>query len=140
MLRLRTILTALAVLTLSTTTLLAQVRMRTGNWENTATSHGRTATRSHCLKPADAAASNGSPAIVRAETEKALSKVGCKLKDFRLDDNTLTETMVCRSFTTLQETKFHGGDSFETMTTHLAEGVQVAKMKGRRIGDCKAGE
>ena len=124
------------------TTLHAQERMRTGMWEDTVTSSGRTSTRSHCFKPADAAKSNGSPAVVRAETEKALSKDGaCTLKDFKLEGNSLTLTMVCGSSTIMQETKFHGGDSFETTTTHTDGGVsKVMEIKGRRTGDCESGE
>jgi len=124
------------------TTLRAQERMRTGMWEDTVTSSGRSSTRSHCFKPADAAKSNGAPAVVRAETEKALSKDGnCTLKDFKLDENNLTLTMVCGSSTILQETKFRGGDSFETTTTYTDGGVsRVMQVKGRRTGDCKAGD
>jgi len=125
----------------ATATLHAQERMRTGMWENTVTGSGQTATRSHCFKPADAALSNGSPAAVRAETEKALSKSRCTLKDFKLESNTMTQTMVCGSITILQETKFHGGDSFETTMTNTEGGVtKVTQIKGRRTGDCKAGE
>jgi hypothetical protein len=125
----------------ATTTLQAQERMRTGMWENTVTGSGQTATRSHCFKPADAALSNGSPAVVRAETEKALAKSGCTLKDFKLDSNNLTLTMTCGKDVTLQETSFHGGDSFETTMTSKGEGAtRVMQVKGRRTGDCKAGE
>jgi Protein of unknown function (DUF3617) len=124
------------------TILHAQERMRTGMWEDTVTASGRTATRSHCFKPADAALSNGTSAAVRAESEKALAKNGgCTLKDFKLDGNTLTQTMVCGKSTILQETRFHGGDSFETTMTYNEGGVtRVSQIKGRRIGDCKAGE
>jgi hypothetical protein len=126
----------------ATAALHAQERMRTGMWENTVTAaSGQTATRSHCFKPADAAVSNGSPAAVRAETEKAVSKSGCTLKDFKLENNALTQTMVCGSSTILQETRFHGGDSFETTMTSTDGGVtKVSQIKGRRTGDCKAGE
>ena len=125
----------------ATATLHAQERMRTGMWENTVTGSGQTATRSHCFKPADAVMSNGSPAAVRAETEKALSKSRCTLKDFKLESNTMTQTMVCGNITILQETKFHGGDSFETTMTNTEGGVtKVTQIKGRRTGDCKAGE
>ena len=120
----------------------AQERMRTGMWENTVSSSGHTATRSHCFKAADAAKSNGPAAMVRAETEKAVATTGgCALKDFKLDSFTLTLTMVCGGSTILQETKVHGGDSFETTTT-TTDGslVRVSQIKGRRTGDCKAGE
>ena len=139
MIRLRTtVIPVVVYLTLSTaTTLRAQERMQTGTWENTVTAYGQTATRSHCFKPADAAMSNGSPAMVRAETEKALSKNGCTLKDFKLDANTLTQTMVCGKSTILQETKFHGGDSVETTMTYMEDGVtKVTQLKGRRTGAC----
>ena len=137
-----TIVPAVMCLTLSAaSTLHAQERMRTGMWENTVTAaSGQTATRSHCFKPADAAMSNGSPAAVRAETEKAISKTACTLKDFKLDGNALTETMVCGTTTILPQTTFHGGDSFETTMTNTEGGVtRVSRIRGRRTGDCKAG-
>ena len=139
MIRLRTtVIPALVFLTLSTTTTLhAQVRVRSGMWENTMTAFGKTVTRSECIKPAEAAMSNGSPAILRAETEKALSKSGCTLKNFKLDGNTLTYTMVCEESTVLLETKFHGGDSVETTMTFTVGGVtNVKQLKNRRTGDC----
>ena len=137
-----TIIPAVLCLTLSAATALhAQERMRPGIWENTVTAaSGQTATRSHCFKTADAAMSNGSPAAVRAETEKSISKSACTLKDFKLDSSTLTLTMVCGTTTILQETKFHGGDSFETTMTNTEGGVtKVSQIKGRRTADCKAG-
>ena len=121
----------------------AQERMRPGMWEDTVSGSGQTSTRSHCFKATDAAMSNGSAAVVRAETEKALSKNGaCTLKDFKLEGNTLALTMVCGSTTIVQETKFHGGESFETTMTHTDGGVsKVMQIKGRRTGECKtAGE
>ena len=123
------------------TTLHAQERMRTGMWENTVTAApGQSATHSSCFKPEDAAKSNGPSAAARAETEKAMSKSGCTLKDFNLDSNTLTLTMVCAGTAIHQETKFHGGDSFETTMTSTLGGVtKVSQIKGRRTGDCKAG-
>lgn len=125
------------------TTLGAQDRMRAGNWENTvAAADGQTATRSACLSAHDAALSNGSAAIIRAETEKAIAKSGrCKLKDFNIDDKSKVETIVCGADTIHNETTFHGGDSFETTTTRSSGGaVTVAHFKGRRTGECKSPE
>ncbi len=67
---------AVLCLTLSAATALhAQERMRTGMWEDTVTAaSGQSVTSSDCFKPEDAAKSNGSPAIVRAETEKAIKE------------------------------------------------------------------
>ncbi len=123
------------------TALHAQERMRTGMWESTVTAaSGQSATRSHCLKPEDAAKSNGSPAVVRAETEKAISKSACTLKDFHLDSNSLILTMVCTGTSIRQETKFYGGDRFETTTSNTIDGVtKVTQIKSRRTGDCKEG-
>jgi hypothetical protein len=137
-----TVVSAVMCLTLSAaTSVQAQERMRPGMWENTVTApSGQTATHSSCFKPSDAAMSNGSPAAVRTETEKAMSKSGCTLKDFKLDANTASLTLVCATTTILQETKFHGGDSFETTMTSQQGGVtKVSQIKGRRTGDCKAG-
>ena len=125
------------------TALRAQDRMRAGNWENTViAADGKTATRNACLSAHDAAMSNGSPEVIRAETEKAIAKSGqCKLKDFTLDSKSKTETLVCGEDSIHNETTFHGGDSFETTTTRTSGGVvTVAHFKGRRTGDCKAAE
>ena len=128
----------------SATTLLAEDRMRAGNWETTVIAgDGKTVTRNACLNAHDAAMSNGSPEVIRAETEKALAKSGgCKLKDFKIDAKSKADTMVCGSDTIHNETAFHGGDSFETTTTHTSGsgGVTVAHFKGRRTGDCKPTE
>jgi hypothetical protein len=126
----------------SVTVLHAQDRMRAGNWENTVIApNGQTATRNACMSAHDAAISNGSPEIIRAETEKAIAKSGCKLKDFNIDAKSKTETMVCGADSIHNETTFHGGDSFETTTTRTNGGaVTVAHFKGRRTGDCKAAE
>jgi len=49
--------------------------------------------------------------------------------------------MVCGKSTILQETRFHGGDSFETTITSTEGGVtKISQIKGRRMGDCKTGE
>lgn len=125
----------------ATTALHAQERMRTGMWESTVTApSGQSATHSSCFKPEDAAKSNGPAAAARAETEKSMSKSGCTLKDFNLDSNTMTLTMICAGNAIQQETKFHGGDSTETTMTSTLNGVtKVSQIKSRRTGDCKAG-
>jgi hypothetical protein len=138
-----TVISAVMYLTLNAATALhAQERMRAGNWENTVIASGQTMTKNACLNVHDAAMSGGSPAEIRAETEKALAKSGrCKLADFKMDGNSKTETIVCGADTIRNETTFHGGDSFDTTTTHSKGGVvTVAHFKGRRTGDCKREE
>ncbi len=136
-----TVLSAVMCLGLSAVTVLnAQERMRAGNWENTVIASGQTVTKSACLSAHDAAMSSGSPAVIREEIEKSLAKSRCKLADFKMDDNSKTETMVCGADTIRNETTFHGGDTFDTTSTHTNGGVvTVAHFKGRRTGDCKAG-
>ena len=137
MIRLRTIFCSLMFVALTTTTLHAQVRVRPGMWENTLTASGKTATTSLCMKPAEAARSNGSPAMVRAGTEKALAGTGCTLKNFKLEGNILAVTIVCAGSTVIQETKFQGSDSLEYTLTSTVGGVtNVKKVKKRRTGDC----
>lgn len=140
----RTALTTMLYLVLSTVPALhAQDRVRAGNWENTVTTaDGQTATRNACLNAQDAAMSNGSATVIRAEIEKALAKSGrCKLKDFAIDGNSKTETMVCGADSIHNETTFHGGDSYETTTTRTKGGVvTVTHFKAHRTGDCKAAD
>lgn len=139
----KTVLAAVIYLVFSAATAMhAQDRLRAGNWENTVTAaDGKTVTRNACMSAETAAKSNGSPAVIRAETEKAIAKIGsCRLKDFTLDSKSKTDTMVCGEDTIHNETTFHGGDSFETTTTRTHGGVvTVAHFKGRRTGDCKPG-
>lgn len=140
MIRLRTsAIPAVVYFALTTaTTLQAQERMRAGMWETTiSTSSGQSSTRSNCKKPAEVAVSNGSQAIARAETEKELLKSGCTLKDFKLDGDTINQTIVCQDSTTLFVTTFHGGDSFATKITNPERGpTGMVQIKGRRTGAC----
>ena len=119
------------------TTLHAQERARTGMWETAITDSGQTTTVSTCMKSADWALVNGSLAMARAETEKALSKSGCTVKDFKLDSSTVTQTVVCGSSTISTETKFLSRDSNDSKVTSMSGGVTaVSYTKSRRTGDC----
>ena len=118
-------------------TLHAQERVRAGMWENTIASSGQTTTASICMKSADWAMVNGSAAMARAETERTLSKSGCTLKDFKIDNSTVTQTIVCGSSTILTETKFLSRDSTESKVTSTGNGVPAVEyVKSRRTGDC----
>lgn len=118
-----------------------QVRMRAGLWENTVTSNGRTVTRNACITPDQEENSKGTVASMRAAIEKSLAKTGtCKLKEFNVMGTTRTEIMECGKTTIKNSTTFHG-DSFETTSTSTtADVVKSTLMKGRRTGDCPAGD
>lgn len=105
-----TILAVMCLALFAVTVSHAQERMRAGNWENTVTTaNGQTMTKNACMTAENAAMANGSPAAIRAETEKALAKSGrCKLTEFNIDVNGKTETMVCGEDTIHNESKFHG--------------------------------
>lgn len=118
-----------------------QVRMRAGLWENTVTSSGRTVTHNACITPAQEASSVGSVDSMREAIEKSLAKNGaCKLKEFTVTGTTRTELMACGKTTIKNVTTFQG-DAFETTSTSTtAEVVKSTLMKGRRLGDCPAGD
>ena len=119
------------------TTLHAQERARTGMWETAMTHSGQTTTVSTCMKSADWASVNGSPAMARAEAEKVLSKSGCTVKDFKIDSSTVTQTLLCKSGTISTETKFLSRDSNESKAASTSGGVTaVSYSKSRRTGDC----
>jgi hypothetical protein len=133
---------ALMVLLLATPVwLLAQVSMRAGLWENTVTARGQTVTHNACISAEQEQHSKESVASMRESIEKTLAKSGaCKLTEFTVQGNTRTEVMVCGKKTIKNSTIFHG-DSFETTGTETtAEGVKSSLMKGRRLGDCPAGD
>lgn len=139
MIRLRTtVIPVVVYFALTTATALhAQERARTGMWETAITDSGQTTTISTCMKSADWASVNGSPAMARAEAEKTLSKSGCTVKDFKIDNSTVTQAIVCGSGAMLLETKFLSRDSNESKMTSTSGGVTaVSYTKSRRTGEC----
>ena len=128
----------LLCLMLAAAVLQAQDRLRAGIWENTVTSNGQSATRSHCISALETEQSNGAESSIRASIEKALAKGGkCQLKEFKIEGNTKTELLVCGSVTYFNQTTFHNGDTFETTTTRTESGIaKVTLIKGPRTGPC----
>jgi hypothetical protein len=63
---------------------------------------------------------------------------GCTVKDFNLDSNTMTLIMVCGGTAIHQETKFHGGDSFETTMTNTV-GARDESRRGSNKDDAWRG-
>ena len=117
----------------------AAERMRPGLWENTVVSNGTTATRTHCITAAEATSTNLSESAMRESAEKAIAKSGkgtCKLKDLKVDGNTVSQLMVCGA-TSYGNTTIYRGDTFQTVSRSTKAGVAtVTLLKGRRLGVC----
>lgn len=117
----------------------AEDRLLTGLWENTVMSEGKTVTRTHCITSAEAATLNLPPKAMREAAEKAILKTGkgtCKLTEFKVDGNTVSQVMVCEN-STYSNTTSYRGETFETTSTLKSAGVsKVTNIKGRRLGAC----
>jgi hypothetical protein len=132
--------TRLIVLLLSAVPLHAADRLMPGLWENTVTSNGQTATRTHCFTAAEAATANLPEKDMREATQKALATTGkgsCTLKDFKVEGNKITQLMTCGTASFRSVTVYHGDSSETTNTTIDGGSVKVALFKGRRLGVCK---
>ena len=131
---------ALIALAFSATALLyAEDRMRTGLWEVITTVNGKPSgvTGVTCYTPAMVQLGNSPASTFKENTEKSLTARNCTLKDFKLEGNKLSMTMVCGARASTTSSTFTG-DAFETTGTSTTAGVStVTHMKGRRVGDCK---
>jgi len=143
MIRSTTRLTLIAFAFSATALLLAQERMRPGLWENTVTSGGKSATRSHCLTADELAITNGSTEAIRQSMVKAFAKLNngsCTLKDFKVEGDTISSVMVCGASSFASTRTFHG-DNVETASTSTTAGVaRVSHITSRRLGACPATE
>jgi hypothetical protein len=132
---------ALIALAFVAASLRAEDRMRAGLWEVTTTYNGKpSASHNTCFTPALVEIANSPAKMLREATEKASTKSGCTLKDFKMDRNTISMTQVCgaRTAVVLSTLSTYSEDTFETVATSTEAGVStVTHMKGRRIGDCK---
>lgn len=117
----------------------AAERMRPGLWENTVVANGSSTTRTHCVTPAEAASTNLPDDAMRQSVEKAIAKSGkgsCKLKDLKVDGNTVSQVMVCGA-TSYANTTIYRGDNFQTLSRSTKAGVTaVTLLKGHRLGAC----
>ena len=120
--------------------LYAEERMRPGMWETTNASQGNKRVSTHCFTPAELEESNAPAAAVREITEKALAKAGkgtCKLKDFKMDRNTIWSVVVCEGYSA-ENTTTYRADAFETTVVTTTGGVvKRATFSSRRVGSCQ---
>jgi hypothetical protein len=118
----------------------AEERMRAGLWELTITVDGHSKGNSHdtCFTPGMLELTNSPAKLLREATEKAAIKGGhCSLKDYKLDGNAISTTMVCGA-KTLVTASTYSLDTFDTVNTSTEAGVSiVTHIKGRFRGACK---
>jgi hypothetical protein len=114
----------------------AAERMVTGNWTfemETAGQDSRTFTR--CISAEEAQSVNGDAASARAYAEKAAG-ANCTVKDFVVDGDTLTYTLVCGETTISSKATYHG-DTFEgVMISKNGSTEATTHLKAHRIGAC----
>jgi hypothetical protein len=118
----------------------AQERMKSGKWEVTITSEGKSSTNAHCLPLDQVAMANGSSEQIRTTMEKGAAAIHCKLQDFKVDGDTISYTYACPASTTKSKTTYHG-NSYESEIVSTRDGKEhTRQVKGHRLGDCAAGE
>jgi hypothetical protein len=116
-------------------------RLMPGLWENKITTDGRTTTRTRCVTAEEANSKNLPPKAMREAAEKALAKTSqstCKITEFKVDGNTITQTVVCPANTYSNTTTFRA-DTFESTSKTTTGGVsKLTFIKGQRVGACPA--
>ena len=130
--------TTLVVLVAAAALLCAQDRIKSGLWENTVTSHGRSITHKSCLTEAELATTNGTVQAIRESMAKTFANTNgsCTLKDLKIEGNSMTSQTVCGATSFTNVMVFHG-DTAETTSTSTKAGVTtVTHISGRRLGVC----
>ena len=113
----------------------AQERFRPGNWEIVFTGDNpHTATT--CFTAAMIQGINGTPAEVRADTEKTAAKRKYTVENYKFDGTTLSYTSVGADRTFVNTASYHG-DTFESLIMTKTGGKEfTTRQKGRRVGNC----
>jgi hypothetical protein len=117
----------------------AEERMRSGLWELSITSNGQSkGSHETCFTPGMLELTNSPAKLLREATEKAATKGGhCSLKDYKLDGNSISTTMVCGA-KSLATSSTYTLSTFDTVNTSTEAGVSVVThIKGRYLGACK---
>lgn len=114
----------------------ATERMKSGQWEVSITENGQAHTNTHCDTPDQVKGTNGSPEEVRASLEKSATGIHCTIKDFKMENDTISYTYVCPGRSTASTTTYHG-DTYESVVTSKSAGEEhTRQLKGRRLGAC----
>jgi hypothetical protein len=113
----------------------AQDRFQPGNWEIVFTGDNPH-TITTCFTAAMIQGINGTPAAVRADTEKTAAKRRYAVEDYKFDGTTLSFTAVGADRTFVNTASYHG-DTFESLIITKTAGKEATtRQKGRRIGAC----
>jgi hypothetical protein len=123
---------------LSTSSLQATDRMKSGQWEVTVSGGGRSAKNTHCVSQEQAKIANGSPEEIRASLEKSAVTMHCTLQDFKLEKNNVSFLYACPAGSTESKTEYSGDTYDTTVITKDGTEEHTAQFKGRRLGDCPA--
>jgi hypothetical protein len=79
---------------------------------------------------------NGTPAAVRADTDKTAEKRKYKVENYKFDGTTLSYTAVGADRTFVNTASYHG-DTFESLIITKTGGKEfTTRQKGRRLGAC----
>ncbi len=114
----------------------AAERMKSGQWEVSITENAQTHTNTHCDTPDQVKGTNGSPEEIRASLEKSATGIHCTIKDFKMENDTISYTYVCPGRSTASTTTYRG-DTYESVVTSKSAGEEhTRQLKGRRLGAC----
>ena len=117
----------------------AEERMHAGLWELSITLDGKSkGSHDTCFTPGMLELTNSPAKLLREATEKAATQGGhCSLKDYKLDGNSISTTMVCGAKSSATSSTY-SLSAFDTVNTSTEAGVNVVThIKGRFLGACK---
>ena len=137
----------IALAMLATTAVIAQSKMRPGQWEVSTQMampnmpvgfQMPVTTNTVCVTPEQA--NDPASAVPRQGGRGRGGKDDCRMTDQKVTGNTITYTMTCTSpekTTATGEMTFTGDDSYtNTLKLAMAQGEMTMKMSGKRTGDC----
>ena len=137
----------IALAMLATAAIIAQPRMRPGQWEVSmqmampnmpAGFQMPVQTMTSCITPEQA--NDPANAAPRQGGRGRGGKDDCKMTDQKVTGNTITYSMTCTSpekMTATGEMTFTGDDSYtNNLKLAMAQGEMTMKMTGKRTGDC----
>lgn len=110
--------------------------MSLGQWEFTMTTKGESHVSKYCVDADLAAVVNGDSRTGREAAEMNAAKMNCRVTDFTVKGDTVSDAMTCGDRTILSTATYHG-DSYEGVMKTKAGSVETTtEVKARRLGAC----